>query len=382
MTDKLNGYLSEKNSNRTPLTGGATFTGQWEDCRNYDTISFALKADQTCTLYADFTSDPTFANTDSTLTYKIAANINEVHRLTITRPFFRLRVVNDSVAQTYFSLSTMVGSHPQLSAPINLTLGLDADATAVRPTIPQDEILIGKRAGVSYFTKFGYRGGLTAANGEETIWAATGNFTILTSASTFTITYNSSTDGSDAGATGAKTLYFQYVDANGLDAVASHTLSDTGSDVTSFTGLGINRISVASSGSATYNNNDITVTATTGGTIQGFIPAAQSVTQQCIFHTDSNSFAVAKYLFIQANKISGGGSPRVTVKGYVYNRNVATRYEIFRTTIDTASDTQVVVTEPVGFRLTPTDVLYFVADTDTNNTDITLRFSLVEYKID
>ena len=373
---------STLNSTSTPLAADATYTGTWENVGNYDSVVCAVRADAACTLYIDYKSDLSSSTTDSTLTYKVAANINEVHRLVNTREYFRIRIVNDSTEQTYLSASCSFGAHGMLTAPTNLNLGLDADAIGVRPTIPTDEIIIGKRSGVSSWTKFGYRTGLTAANGEETVWAATGNFTVLTSASTFTIAYNSTTDGSDGGATGAKTLYIQYIDANGLDAILNHTLGNTGSDVTSVTGLGINRIAVSSSGSNCCNVNDITVTATTGGTIQAFIPAGQSVTQQCIFHTDINSYAVGKYLFIQANKISGGGSPRVAVKGYVHSRLVDTKYEIFRTTIDTASDTQVVISEPVGFRLTPQDVLYFVADTDTNNTDISIRFSLMEYKID
>lgn len=383
MTDKLSGYHSEKNSSfGSPLAAAATWTGQWEYVALWDSVSFAIKTDASCTLYADFTSDPSFANTDSTLTYNIAANINEVHRLTITRPFFRLRVVNNGTEQTYLSISTITGTLPQLAAPMNLNLGLDSDAIAVRPTIPEDEIVIERRPGVRTFTKFGYREGLTAANGEETVWATTGNFTPLTSASTFTITYNSSTDGAGGGATGATLLYFQYVDASGLPVNAVHTLGSSGSDVTSFTGLGINRIAVSASGSAQSNVNNITVTATTGGTTQAIIPAMQSVTQQLIYFTSSNAYAVGKYLWVHCNKTSGGGSPRVTIKGYVFNRNVATRYEIFRVTIDTSTTTDIIVKEPVGFRLSATDVMYFVADTDTNNTNINIRFSLVEYDND
>lgn len=40
------------------------------------------------------------------------------------------------------------------------------------------------------------------------------------------------------------------------------------------------------------------------------------------------------------------------------------------------------MSNPVGIRLTPADVFYFVADTDTNNAEIAIRFSLLEYKID
>lgn len=378
MREQFASTQSDKNSSLLPLGASETFTGKWEDVGRYDSIAFAIKVDATCTMYVDFTSDYSGAVTDSTLTYKIAANINEVHKLTVTRRFFRIRVVNNTTPQTYLSLSCMLGYHPALTAPMNLNVSLDADATTVRPTSFEDEVVIGRRTGVTSFTKFAYKSNLTAASGEETIWEASGNFTPMASASTFTITYNNATDGT--GGTGAKTLYFQYVDSTGLPAISVHTLGGTGSDVTSFSGLGINRIAVSSSGAAMTNTNDIIVTSTVGGTTQATVPALNGVTQQLIYHVGSNSQGVGKFLWINANKISGRGSPRIIVKGYVYNRNVATRFEIFRCIIDTGIDNSINIVEPVGFRLNPSDILYFVADTDTNNTAINVRFSLLEYE--
>lgn len=260
----------------------------------------------------------------------------------------------------------------------NETLDINHYTYPTRPSIGGDEIVLGRRTGVRAFTKFGFRTGLTAAAGEETVWATTGNFTPLTSASTFTITFNNGTDG--AGTTGAESLYFDYVDENGLYATTIVTLDSSGSQVTSFSGFGINRVAVVDTGSAQTNTNDITVTATTGGSTQAIIPALEGVTQQAIFHTDANSQAVAKYLWFNINKIAGGGSPRVTIKAYVFNRTYSTRFEVFRATIDTAVENTINLSEPVGFRLSPRDVLYFVADTDTNATIVTLRFSLFEYK--
>jgi len=91
---------------------------------------------------------------------------------------------------------------------------------------------------------------------------------------------------------------------------------------------------------------------------------------------------VAKFLWINANKLSGGGSPRIVIKGYVYNRQFDSTFEVFRCTIDTNSESFVTINEPIGFNLSPQDVLYWVADTDTNNSIVTLRFSLLEYKRD
>lgn len=370
--------LSNINSTSAPLGSSETFTGEWESVDSYDSISVACKADQDCNLYIDFTSNKDDGITESTLEFDIEASVNKVHRLTVTRPYFRVRLVNGTSAMSTLSLSSIKGSHSQLSAPLNLSLSLDSDATAVRPNSFEDEVVIGRRSGVSSFTKFGYREGLTATNGEETIWATSGNFTPLTSASTFTIAYNNTTDG--LGTTGALTLYIQYIDSNGLAAVANHTLGSTGSDTTSFSGLGINRIAVSSSGSEQTNTNAITITATTGGTTQAYIPALNGVTQQAVYFVGSASRAIVRYLWINCNKLSGGGSPRVLIKGYVYNRNIATRFEIFRVTIDTNSINIVEINEPVGFSLSPSDVIYFIADTDTNNTIVNIRFSLREYK--
>ena len=378
MTIKTNGRVSLKNTTLTPLVADATYTGEWEDVSSWDSVSFAVKANTACTIYADFTSDYTFQNIDSSLMYNSSANINEVHRLSVTRQFFRIRVVNGSTDQSYLSVSSMLGSHALLSAPQNLNLGLDADAIATRPSDVQDEIAIGRRPGVSSYNKFGYREGLTAATGEETIWSAPGNFVPMTTASTFTITYTPASDGSTSN--GAKVLYFLYVNEEGLSTISIHVLGSSGSDVTSFSGLGINRCAVSVAGSTQANGADISITETTGGTVQAFIPAGHSTTQQALFHTDANSDGVAKFIKININKLSGGGSPRVEIKGYVFNRQFQVRYEIFRISIDTSSENTIMLTDPVGFRLSPTDVLYFIADTDTNNTVVNLRFSLNEYK--
>lgn len=376
----ISGSESLLNSSTTPLSSGSTFTGTGEQ-NNFPQVGSMVYTDQPGTLYFDFSNDGT--NWDSTFPvggFRISASVSEFHSAVKLGRYFRARLVNDNDGdQTFLRMTTYygIGFIPS-NAPLNQALGIDSDAISVRPTIFSDEAVVGKRSGVRHFTKFGYKTNLTAANGEETVWETTENFTPLTSASTFTITYNSATDG--LGTTGALTLFFDYIDSSGLWQNAAHVLSNTGSDVTSFSGLGINRVALSSSGSAQVNTNAITITATTGGSKQAIIPALSSVTQQAIFFTDSNSYAVIKEIYLQAIKPSGG-SAKILIKAYAFNRNVSTRYELFRSTIDTSAETSIILNKPVGIRLTPTDVFYFVADTDTNNAEIAIRFSLLEYKI-
>lgn len=377
----LQGETSLSNSTQTPLASGATFTGIGEK-NDYAQVGVMLKTDNTGTLFFDFSNDG--SNWDSTFPvagFKIAANISEFHTAVKLGRYFRLRLVNDTGAQSFLRLTTYYGnSFVPSSAPLNQSIGIDTDAINVRPNSYQDEVVIGRRTGVRHFTKFGYRTGLTASAGEQTVWATTTNFVPMTSADTFDITYTNTTDGS--GQNGALTLFIDYVDENGLYAQTTHTLGSSGSDTTAFSGLGINRIAVASSGSTNTNGSEILLTETTSGNTQAVIPAMNGVTQQAIFHVDANSFAVARFLFIECNKLSGGGSPRVQVKAYIFNRNVQTYFEVYRGTLDTTSTTVLSINEPIGFKLSPTDILYIVADTDTNSTVINCRFSLNEYKID
>lgn len=370
---------SEQSTSTTPLGSGETFTGVWER-NDYPNVMVSCQADNSGTLYFDFSVDGTNFSTFPVNGFEITAGVHEFHTAVKGPRYFRVRLVNDTGAQTYLRLYTYYGAFRASNAPLNQTIALDTDAAMVRPTDYQDEVRIGRRSGVTGWTKFGYRTGLTAANGEETVWATTGNFTPMTTASTFTIAYTGGGGSNDgAGSTGALTLYFQYIDSSGLPAVAVHTLGSDGTDVTSFSGLGINRIAVSSSGSADTNNATITVTETTGGTKQAIIPAGEGVTQQAIFFTGSNHDAVAKFLWLHVNKPSGGNA-KVVIKGIVWNRAVATRFEVFRTSIDTSVELTEYFEEPVGFALSPTDVLYFVADTDTNSATINVRFSLNEYQ--
>ena len=372
--------VSVLNTTTTALGSGLTYTGTGERAPS-DGVTVSCKADNTGTLYFDFSNDNTNWDSFPTSGFVVASGVHEYHSARVNSRFFRVRMVNDTGAQSYMRLYTYYGTHTSPNAPVNQTVGLDVDATFVRSSIAQDEIRIGRRTGIVGWTKFGHRSGLLAASGEQTIWGGTGNFTPMTSADTFIITYDGtgggSTDG--AGTTGATELTFWYIDAAGLPAIATHTLGTDGADTTAFTGLGINRVAVSASGANDRNASAIVVTVTTGGAAQAYIDASDSVTNQAIFFVGSNHDGILKYLFVNAMKLSGS-SPKVTIKAYVYSRLVATHYEIFRYDMDTATENHMDINEPIGFNLGPTDVLYFVADTNTNDLVVNVRFNLNQYQ--
>lgn len=370
---------SAVNTTTTPLSSAATYTGTLEQ-NIYSDVMVSCQTDNTGTLYFDFSVDGTNITTFPTSGFAITSGAHDFHVAVKGQRWFRVRLVNDSGAQSYLRLYTYYGQFRALTRPLNQAVGLDTDAALTRPSNFQDEVRIGRRTGVTGWTKFGYRAGLTAASGEETVWGTTGNFTPQSAAETYTVAYNSTTDGE--GTTGALTLTVYYVDGvTGKDTIGVHTLGSDGSDTTTFSAYGINRIAVSSSGSADKNTNVITFTGSDSSLVAGAVPALASVTNQCIFTTAADVDVVAKLVFINVGKTGGGGNVKVVVKGYVYNRSPAdTVYEIFRVLVDTSVEATIPLYEPIGFGLSPTDVLYFVANTDTNGADISLRFSLNSYK--
>jgi hypothetical protein len=370
--------VDTNNTTATPLTASATYTGIWSRCSDGMTVS--MKTDQPGTLFFDFSNDA--VNADSTFPvqgFRVAANVHEYHNAKVNGRYCRVRLVNDADGdQTFLRLYTYFGPFSNGNSALNQSISIDTDAITTRPTDFQDEVRRGLRSGVAGFTKFGFRLNLTAAAGYETVWATTGNFTPQDSAETWNVTYDNAQDG--AGQTGATQLVFTYIDADGAVATGVHVLGSTGSDTTSFSGFGINRVAVLASGTAKSNNADITVTSSVSGLKQAVVPAGDSVTEQAIYVTPDNTIAIGKYVWINVGNGSGGGNPKVNIRGRVYNRKVTqTFYTVFRAIVNTNTEQTFQFDESVGFRLDPTDVIIFEADTDTNGAEINIRFGVNEY---
>lgn len=110
-----NGIVSTVNSTSTPLGIGGTFTGDWEDILNYASISVLGTTNVVGTLYGESSSDG--INVDrSTLLTDGTSNIG-VHNLIPVARYFRVRYVNDGVAQTTFRLQTIYNKSGRIAIP-------------------------------------------------------------------------------------------------------------------------------------------------------------------------------------------------------------------------------------------------------------------------
>ena len=375
--------VSTLNSSTIPLTASSNFTGTWEDVSEYNSVIVAATTDQDGTYHVQFSPDG--VNIDSSLTkYYRIGQINAPHRFTIARSYCRIVFENTSVAdQTELRLQTTFGTKTELNAPLDGTVAQDFDATITRPTDFHSEVALNLRQGVTTVNKFGYNLNVNTIQ-EEVIASFGGTFDpttdIMTVAQSFTVTFNSSTDG--IGNTGALSLLIDYIDGNFELQQAIHVLGPSGSDLTAFTGLGINRIVVLSNGGAGFNNNTITFTATTDGTTQAEIPAESSVTQQCIYHTPINQNFLLEWLYFSPSGASGGFFPtsaKLNIKLYSWSRVTSTRYDVANLYLDAGSPNDPITTL-VPFQIGGREVLYATVTTDTAGTEVSGRFSGELYK--
>ncbi len=197
---------------------------------------------------------------------------------------------------------------------------------------------------------------------------------VITSDQTISISYTPASDGSTS--TGTRSILFTLVrEVDGVLSEVSevHVLGSSGSDTTSFTARGINRAVVLSNGGLGRNGADIDFEI--GGVIQGQIPAGTGVTQQVIFHTRQNYTFEITGFEINCLKLSGGGTPVVTIILYSWSRVTETRYEVFKQRVDTGISNELSINfgDETPLRVGGREVFYMEVSTDSNNTAITGR---------
>lgn len=128
------GRIDNNNSTATPLNVGQTFVGATTDVSSYPAVVVAVRTDTACTLYVEFS--PNGTNWDSSIVYSVAANVNEVHRLTVTRRYFRIRILNNSEAnQTFLRAQVTLGTQEALTTSLSGNIQSDQDTLVTRSVI-------------------------------------------------------------------------------------------------------------------------------------------------------------------------------------------------------------------------------------------------------
>lgn len=237
------------------------------------------------------------------------------------------------------------------------------------------QIALGRINGATVWNKFGYNDDVDV--GTETVAAFGGLWTPLTTATTLTAVSSAANDVNSG--SGAHGLVIYGVNANLERQIDVLFLNGTNNVVTTTTWLGVDRVALFRAGSGLQNEGNITITATTGGTTQAYIAAGEGTTQQIIVHTAASKTGLIDYLFLNAEKISGGGNPIVTFKLWVFSAVSNAKYEVFREIIDTgAGNGSSEHNFPVPLVIGEKSAVYMEVTTDTANTVTSARLSMIE----
>jgi hypothetical protein len=278
--------------------------------------------------------------------------------------------------QTYIRLSVIYGNQGDLNIPTDLAMPQHFDAVSVRPSKTEFEIALGLRNGYRAWDMWGYNDDIDT--GTEVVRSSGGSLTIISTATTFTFVSTSANDTN--GGTGCEGLVVYYIDADRIAQTAVVMLSGLTPVVTSFTGLGINRIAAYSCGSGMKNAGTITGTATTGGSNVAQIPIGTGTSQTTVFYTQANHNALVDGTEFNIIKPTGGTDPIVTIIGWMFSFVSNSYYQIYRRKVDSAIEQTWSTKLGDPFLIGEKSIFWFEATTTQNDTQVSIRYSLVEVR--
>lgn len=135
---------SSGNTTRIPLNANATFNGEWEDVNKYSSIAIVTSSDVSGSLYYDnsSTNDGSIIEITRHLSITGASTDFHSHNITPVCRYFRVRLVNGPIAQSYLSLQTAYKTiSPILTTRLGTAIDQHVDSTIVK------SILAGQTSG-------------------------------------------------------------------------------------------------------------------------------------------------------------------------------------------------------------------------------------------
>lgn len=301
---------STDNSSTAALGSGLTYTGTWEYSEEPD-VMVSCQTDNTGTLYFDFSNDGgTTSSTFPVSGFNIASGIHEFHTALKGPRYFRVRVVNDTGAQTYLRLYTYYGRFPKTpNAPLNQAFGLDSDSTIVRMPFPWLDVARGLVGGLTTVKKFGQN---SAVGTSYTPVSIGGLYLTPQSGSATTLRIAAGDTNDTAAGSGARQITLEGLDENfnfASEAVATAGTSASSATTTTFTRL--YRAYVSASGtyatsSAGSHAAAIVIENGAGGTTWATIEATDFPKGQSEIGAYSVATGYTAYVFLKSVSVNTG----------------------------------------------------------------------------
>lgn len=369
-------YAVAENSSTTPLASGATYTGTWTLCEGYSSMTVAALTDQDASLYVDFSPDG--SNADSTLTFSMQASVNEVHRATVTRKYYRIRLTNTAAsAQTYLRLQSILGEQSQISSPLNQAIAQDADAITTRAITEETAIAIGLMTGYSIVNKFGRNPDIDTGTVPEDVWEGGGLYTGFAAAAETLQVFSSSANDTAAGS-GARTFRITGLDSSYNVIQEIVTLNGVTPVTTSQTFLRAHTAQVLTSGSsnAAFNAGTITVRQSTTTTNVMLVMDIGTNQTNCSAYTVPAGYTA----YMQQVHGSVRGSTSATCDGAIYVRAFGASPRL-RRPFDISTNAPLSDSIYGGIPFSEkTDIVLRISATSANNADVAAGYDLILVK--
>ncbi len=229
--------------------------------------------------------------------------------------------------------------------------------------------------------KFGQNIDIDIGQGFKDIVAwATGsnaNWTPLTSAETMDVVSSSTSDDGSPVGTGAQTLTIQGLDSSYNEIEETITLDGTTTVITSNSFLRVYRAFVVKVGSGGVNAGNITISATTVGTTQGYIRQDEGQTLQSIYTIPAGYTG----FFYKANITNADTSKYVESHLQIRKLNADGNYEAWRTKHHTDVVGENITIDMAGSVGIPekSDVRW-QANSTGNNTEVSAGFKIMLHR--
>lgn len=314
------GISSAGNTTTTPLGSGLTFTGTWEQ-NDYHDVMVSCHTDNGGTLYFDFSPDGTNINTFPVNGFQIEAGIHEFHTAVKGPRYFRLRLVNNTGAQTFLRLYTYYGSFRVPNSPINSNISSDSDAVVVRSISSSTDLAFGKFQGMLEDEKFGSVRLIDALDAPVDVWAYGSDDVQSGADKTFPTTSQSLFMSSDSASDTDVDVDVTYIDTTGAEQTVTVNSNGTTPVDLGVDGFDINRAVVSNAnlnvGNIYFNteNNHTGGVPNTPSTVLAFIRAGDGQTQLGTRTVPVNKKMRIKNVYISVSRASGtAGSARVSLR--------------------------------------------------------------------
>ncbi len=263
------GFVSEKNSTRTPMAAGETFTGDWEEVAIFSQINTVIRTDVASAINGytlEFSMRGTVGSGFRAKTFTVSPNTSQAHTLASIAEFFRVVYINGSTDQTEFEIECIyhVYQSKPLTSTATETIGDFSDVLLVRQS--GDHALDAARGVVTdhaWVYKFGHNTSVGAT--EEAIWEVGGDYTgFLTSGVQIEVLSSDATDTS--GGVGAQTVVLEGLDDNFEAITETLTMNGTSAVTTAATNwIRLSRVFAENVG--TYSTTNPSTTGANVGSI-------------------------------------------------------------------------------------------------------------------